>query len=69
MLWHLDEHIPKTIGKTPTAIPHWRHEVDTLLDQMEMLASNPNLGKKTTTEWQVKIAEMRARLRALLGEE
>jgi hypothetical protein len=69
VLWHLDEHIPQTIGQPPTAVPHWRKEVGGFLNDMERLANSPNLGKKTTAEWQAKIAEMRRRLTGLLGEE
>jgi RHS repeat-associated protein len=67
--WHLDKHIPETIGKAPTAVPHWRREVGGFLDEMERLANSPNVGKKTTAEWQAKISEMRTRLTELLGEE
>jgi len=69
VLWHLNDHIPATIEEAPAAIPHWRRELGGFLNDMERLASGANLGKKTSAEWRARIAELRGRLTALLGEE
>jgi hypothetical protein len=55
--------------QAPTAVPHWRKEAGAFLSVMERLANSPDLGKKTTAEWQAQIAAMRRRLTDLLGEE
>jgi hypothetical protein len=67
VLYHLDDHIPATIGKAPTAVSHWRMEVGGFLDEMERMT--PHIGKKSGAEWQGKINSMRQRLVDLLGEE
>jgi hypothetical protein len=66
VLYHLDDHIPSTIGKSPQDIPHWRDEVNAFLDQMDALAMH--VGKKTGAEWRARVTEMRGRLTDLLGE-
>ena len=67
VLWHLNEHVPETIAVAPTAIAYWRVEVTGFLNDMERLAASANLGRKTSTEWQGRIAELRSRLDDLLG--
>jgi RHS repeat-associated protein len=62
VLYLLDEHIPQTIGRSPSSIQHWRAEVGNLLDDMEELANSTNVGRRTTVEWLAKIAEYRRRL-------
>jgi hypothetical protein len=68
VLYHLDEHIPQTIGKSPGSIPHWRTEVGGFLNDMERLANGANVGSKTSADWLARIAEFRRRLVTLLGE-
>src|SRR5260370_40738084 len=41
-----------------TANPHWRHEVQGWLREMEALL--PHVGKKTSDEWQARTADYRA---------
>jgi hypothetical protein len=67
VLRHIDEHIPETIGKAPTAVSHWRKEVGGYLDEMERMT--PHIGKKSAADWQARIDSMRQRLINLLGEE
>lgn len=66
VLWHLDEHIPKEIGKAPEAIVYWRKEVGSFLDEMQRLSEFT--GIRTAADWRVKIAIMRQRMIALVGE-
>jgi hypothetical protein len=66
VLYHLDDHIPATLLKSPQDIPHWRKEVNAFLDQMGALAGH--VGERTGTEWRAIIAEMRRRLTNLLGD-
>jgi hypothetical protein len=66
VLWHFDEHIPKEIGNAPEAIAYWRKEVGGFLEEMQRLSEHT--GTRTAAEWQARIAFMRRRLIALLGE-
>jgi hypothetical protein len=65
VLYHLDDHIPSTIGKAPAAADYWRKEVEGFLGQMEALSDH--VGGRTSAEWRAKIGELRRRLVDLLG--
>lgn len=67
VLYHLVDHIPSEIGKTSTAVNHWRKEVGGFLDQMEALSGH--VGGKTSAEWRAKIRELRSRLAGLLEDQ
>ena len=66
--YHLDDHIPNGMANSPQNIPHWRTEVSGVINEMERLAGNANLGKKTAVEWQAKCADLKRRLTDLLGD-
>jgi hypothetical protein len=72
ILYHLEEHIPETIGKigrNPETINYWRKELGQRLGEMERLTEASNLGAKTSAEWRAKVADLRARVVQLLGED
>jgi len=57
----VEAHLAK-IEQAPTSlsVPHWRKEVDNWLRHMEVLL--PHVGARTAADWEVRIAEWRARL-------
>jgi hypothetical protein len=67
VLYHLGDHIPATMGKSPQDIPHWPKEVNAFLDQRDALAAH--VGERTGAEWRAKIAELHRRLNDLLGDQ